>query len=470
MSFLTELFKASNKTNTINEAVTNFSSLDPVLDLFAMGGALRQRPEEAIRLFKLAYNDNPLLALKCLFYLRDIRGGQGERKIFRLCIKEVPKEVLVKNLKYIPHFGRFDDLLALDNSLIIDFISKQLNEDENNMAKGEKVSLLAKWLPSENTSSKITKKRALQLAKDLGLKPINYRKKIVALRKYISLLEQKMSARQWLEVDYENIPSQALRKHIRAFKKNDKERFEKYMEAVSKGEKKIKTDTLYTYEVFDLIGQGHGDVADIIWEKLPDYTNGSNAIVVADVSGSMNGRPMSVSVSLALYFAERNKGIFKDHFISFSNHPRLHKVQGKNLTEKFASIQNTEWGMSTNVEAVFKAILNAAINSSAQVDDVPKVVYIISDMEFNACMTNSQISNFENAKNMFENAGYKLPHIVFWNVNSLSTQLPVTMYDDAVTLISGSSQNTFRYAVEGKKPLEVMNEILNSEKYSMLKI
>lgn len=471
MSYLDSLKQTTNQfARTENGAKTNASSLNPVLDFFALAGAMRGRVDEAVKLFKKAYAEDNLLALRALFYLRDIRGGQGERDLFRACLPIISREALKKNLPLVPEYGRWDDILGLDIITIAPVIEEQLKADEEAMAKGESVSLLAKWLPSENTSSPTTKALAKRIYTVLGLTPAQYRKKIVALRKYIKLLEQQMSTKAWAEIDYEKVPSQAMRKHTKAFNRNDGERFKDFLGDVVKGEKKIKTSTLFTYEVFDLVQEGQTDAADALWKNLPDYTNGSNALVLADVSGSMSGRPMSISVSLALYFAERNVGTFKDYFMTFTSTPQLVKVLGKTLEDKLSMIENADWHGSTNIQGAFDAILNAALANKAHADEIPKVLYIISDMEFDSATGYNNQTNFEVIKAKFDAAGYTLPHLVFWNVDARNNQAPATMYDNNVTLISGSSASTFRYAVEGKTPLESMNDILNSERYAPITI
>lgn len=471
MSYLDNLRKTTNKSVfTENNALSNESTLDPVLDFFSRAAAMRGRISDAVTLFKRAYSSDQQLAIRCLFYLRDIRGGQGERDIFRACVASLPLSVQEKIAKYVPEYGRYDDWMSFATGATIDLIKEQLALDEVKMKAGESISLLAKWLPSENTSSKKTRMVANQVRSLLGLTPREYRTKLSMLRKHINILERQMSANQWQEVNYEKLPSQAHRKHVDAFKRHDKERYTSYIGDVEKGEKKIKTSTLFTYEVFDMVQKGSDDVANVMWKNLPDYTNGKNALVLADVSGSMSGRPMSVSVSLALYFAERNKGIFNGYFMTFSARPQLVKVNGKTLTERLNNVENTHWEMNTNVQAAFKAILDAAIAGNASQEEMPAVLYIISDMEFDRATGDNDQTNFEAAKAMFEQAGYKLPHVVFWNVDSRNDQSPATMFDDRVTLISGSSQSTFRYAVEGKTPLESMNDILNSERYSQIVI
>lgn len=466
MNYLDALKQSTNQTFTENGALSNLSTLDPVLDFFSRAGAMREDIPGAVRLFKLAYVENPLLAIRCLFYLRDIRGGQGDRDLFRNCLGELEFDDLNKVAKYVPEYGRWDDILSHHSGEIVQMVINQLASDELQMEKGETVSLLAKWMPSENTSSKETRREARCWAKQLELTPTKYRKRIVKLRNHIKLLETKMSHNNWGEIDYEKIPSQAHRKHVKAFKRHDETRYSQYLAAVEKGEKKIKTSTLFTYEVFDLISKDE-QVANVMWDNLPDYTNGTNALVVADVSGSMSGRPMSISVSLALYFAERNKGVFNGYFMTFSDNSRLVKVVGNTLAQKLRNIENAEWGGSTNLESSFRAILNAAVQNNAKQEEMPAVLYIISDMEFNSCVTTNG-TNYQNAKQMFAEAGYKLPHVVFWQVNSRNDQVPATIYDNGVSLISGSSQSTFRYAVEGRTPLESMNDILNSERYSQI--
>lgn len=471
MSFLDELIN-NGKTRTANDGAAHATSYDAVVDFFATGGAMRSRPGEFVRLFMNAYNANPLEALRVLFYLRDIRGGQGERELFRrglVALRALDRPTYRKNLHLVPEYGRWDDIVAVwpdwpAGTLIAD----TLKTDLVRMASGKPVSLMAKWLPSENASSSDSKHRARELMQFLGMTPREYRKTVVSLRKYISLLEQKMSANQWGEVEYGKLPSQAHRKHVRAFRRHDDDRYTEYLAEVKAGRKKINTGTLFTYEVFDLVDYDP-EAADVIWNNLPDYTNGNNAIVVADVSGSMIGRPMEISVSLALYFAERNTGVFNGYFITFSESPQLVKVEGETLNERLHNIQNSNWGMNTNLEAVFNGLLDAVLKSENPQEDLPKVIYIISDMQFDRCIVVND-TVFEAAQKKFSSAGLQLPHVVFWNVFATGDHLPATVFDNRVTLISGSSQSTFRYAVEGKSPRQLMEEIISSERYQPLTV
>lgn len=480
MSFLDELQKNTNRnTLTENGAVTNDSTLDANLDYFSLAGAMRDRATDTQELFAKAYATNPLVALRTLFYLRDVRGGQGERNVFRADLQkleqiapELAKKIVDNN--WIGEYGRYDDLFSFQEGetlgAIRDFIIKQFAEDEANMKAGKTVSLLAKWMPSENASSEFHRHQAQNLAAILGWKPSQYRKKVVALRKYIKLLEQQMSEREWSEIDYSKLPSQAGRKHVKAFMRHDEDRYRAFLTKVDKGEAKINTGTLFTYEVFDLVRSGEEEAANTIWNNLPDYTNGTNAIVLADVSGSMDGRPMSISVSLALYFAEHNKGTFHNKFMTFSAKTQVIDVIGNTLAQKLDYIESRDWGMNTNLEAAFDAILKAAVASGEGDGSMPKVLYIISDMEFDEAVSNPRETIFENAQRKFSEAGLTLPHVVFWNVNALQNQSPATKFDNHVTLISGSSQSTFKYAVEGKTPVELMQEVVNSERYAQITI
>lgn len=473
MSFLDELHKGTNRGVTANGAISNKSTLDPLLDFFSNAGSMRERPSDALRLFKKAFSADRQGAVRCLFYLRDVRGGQGERDIPRTIFASLDEETALKVIQFVPEYGRWDDLFSFPdtekvNAEIASFIKNQLEMDEAQMSAGGSVSLMAKWLPSENTSSSKTHKQALKLMKLLGLKPSQYRRKLVALRKHIQLVEHLMSSRQWGEVDYSKLPSQAHRKHIKAFKRHDETRYAEFIGAVVKGEKTINTGTLFTYEVFDAVQEGHDAEANAMWKNLPDYTNGQNALVLADVSGSMSGRPMSISVSLALYFAERNEGPFKDYFLTFTSHSKLQKITGNTLTERLESIENSDWEMSTNIQSAFDAILSAAVNSKASQDEMPKVLYIISDMQFDQATDGNNETNLQTAERKFEAAGYELPHVVFWNCHSIGNDAPATKYDSKVTLISGQSQSTFQYVLAGKTPVESMNDILNSERYAQI--
>ena len=482
-SFLAELQSQGTKTaRTENGAVTHSTTTNAVLDFFALAGAKRNDIPGAKTLFRKAFQEDRQLAIRALFYLRDIRGGQGERTLFRELFKELTRLDLgaaEKVIGFVPEYGRWDDVISLYgfgglNKTALKMIRNQLELDALDRAAGKSISLMAKWLPSENASSANSRVMARQIATDLGISNKKYRQTVVALRKHIGLLEQQMSTNSWDSVDYGKLPSQASRKHTKAFKRHDETRYEEFLGAVVKGDAKMNAGTVATYEVLDVVRKGNDNAANAIWKSLPDYTNGGNAIVVADTSGSMTAiisgstRAMDVSTSLALYFAEHNEGAFKNYFISFSESPELVAVRGNTLMEKLRNISTTNWGFNTNIEKVFDLILDAAKRAGADAEDVPKVIYIISDMEFDSVRGGRNETNYEAAKRKFDAAGFQLPHVVFWNVASRNSNVPTSAAQTNVTLVSGLSQSTFRYVLEGKTPVQSMLDILNGERYSQI--
>lgn len=480
--FLGHMQNTTNRTVTANNDPAHKSTLSPVLDFFSRGAALRHNVDEAVRLFAAAYSENPQLALRCLFYIRDIRGGQGERDLFRAILGAdiITRADLEKNLHLISEYGRWDDIFYQPSEEAHSLIAEQLADDIDNMDAGESVSLLAKWLPSEGASSKVTKKAALKVAKRLGLSPKEYRTTVSLLRAYIGLLEHAMSNREWETIDYSKLPSQALRKHIGAFKRHDLERFEKTMERAASDKPQDRAVTVnasasYPYELYEDAMSGKTDTADAQWNHLPDYTGGKTGIVMADVSGSMSGRPMAISVSLALYFAERNTGPFADYFMTFSAQPELIKVGSGSLSTKLRGIERSDWGMNTDVKAALNLILEAG---RAYPEDVPDVLYIISDMQFDNCNGGSdgwynssvranKLTTLEDTRVRFEAAGIYMPQVVFWNV-SASDNSPATAHETGVTLVSGASPSSFRQIVSGETPTEFMEKVLNGERYEAI--
>lgn len=459
----------SRKTSmgvTQNGGLTFKRSGSRLLDFYAQAGAMRKSPEQALELFQKAFAEDAQSAVRILFYLRDVRGGQGERDLFRTCLEWLgteETEVFEKIIKHVSEYGRWDDLF-FDNAVCFSTIKKQLKKD----AKDDHPSLLAKWMPTINASSENTRNKAQLMAKALGFTPMSYRTTIRDIRKRIKTVEELMSANKWKKIDYSSVPSQASRIYKDAFLKHDSDRYSKFIQKAEKGEVKINTSTLYPYQIYKDVQNNYSKTLEALWNQLPDYTRGNNGLVVADVSGSMSGDPMSVSVSLALYFAERNKGQFKDYFITFSGRPELQKVQGKTLQAKMHSIETSEWGMNTNLQAVFDLVLETAVDNDTPEDEMPSTLYIISDMEFDSAC--SRHTNFEVIKAKYEEAGYTMPTLVFWNVNASGKNLPVQHDEDGVALVSGFSPVVFKMVVENKTPEEVMFDTINSERYAPIKI
>lgn len=465
--FLDKMFSATSMGETENGAVTFTRSGSSLLDFYAQAGAMRKNPDQALDLFKKAFAEDRTNASKILFYLRDVRGGQGERDLFRTCLEWLGStypDVFETLVGFVPEYGRWDDMF-FDNEKCFELIGKQLKKDK----KAEAPSLLVKWLPTINASSPTTRAKARVMAKGLDMEDMDYRILVRDIRKKIDIVEAKMSAHQWKKIDYSGVPSQASRIYKNAFTKHDETRYAKFIDKAETGEVKINAATLYPYQIYNSVRSDYSKTLEALWNQLPDYTQGKNALVVADVSGSMSGDPMSVSVSLALYFAERNKGQFKDRFITFSGNPTLQRVVGKTLQDRMNSIQRADWEGNTDIQAVFDLILNTAISNNTPADELPSTIYIISDMEFDFCVegkTNQQL-----IKTKYEQIGYKVPSIVFWQVDARSGKnLPVQKNEQGVALVSGFSPVIFKFAVENKTPEQVMLDTINSKRYAQIKV
>lgn len=462
---------------TENGAKTYTNTGSHLVDFLAQAGATRKNPDRGLELFEKAYSEDSLMAVRLLFYMRDIRGGQGERALFQNCLTFLGtqyKDVFEKIVCHVPEYGRWDDIF-FDNEVCMDMIAKQLRSD----VESDHPSLLAKWLPTINASSARTRAKAATIAAAIGMSAIEYRKAVRDVRKKLATVEEKMSAKKWEDIDYSRIPSRAGMIYRNAFFKHDEVRYKSFVEAAKKGEVKINSGVLYPYEIFTRLVDRHGTVhedptMDALWSQLPDYTAGRNAIVVADTSGSMTSvsqhgvAPIAVSVSLALYFAEKNDGPFKDHFITFSNKPKLQKVVGDTLAKRMRSIITGEVS-NTDLQAVFDLILSTAMKHGVSEENLPGTIYIISDMEFDNPNTFGRVStNFETIRAKYKVCGYKMPNIVFWNVDSRNNNTPVRMNEHNVALVSGCSPSIFRQVTENKTPYELMLDIVESERYARI--
>ncbi len=482
------LKKEANKTCTENGAVTLRSTMSDCLDLFATIGALRNADEDDIvTRFMRAYAEDADLAVKTLFFARDIRGGLGERRVFRIILRWLANnetETVKKNIRIIADYGRYDDLLALmDTPCEADMMAvfkDQLAADTAALEEGKDVSLLAKWLPSANTSSPETKNNARKIAKSIGMKESEYRRTLSALRARIKIVENSLRERDYT-FDYEKQPSKALYKYRKAFMRNDEERYRDFLSKAENDPGVMHTETLTPYDVIAPVvkrlinrtgfSKSERRSIDVTWRSLENYVSSDNSLVVVDGSGSMywNGArmlPAAVAESLAIYFAERNKGGFHNHFITFSHDPRLVEIKGRDIAEKVCYCMNYNECSNTDLEKTLELILATAVNNRLKQSDMPGRIYIISDMEFDFCAANAGATNFENAKARYESFGYKLPQIVFWNVASRNLQQPVSMNEQGVVLVSGSSPQIFSMIKEDKlDPYSFMMEVLSSERY-----
>lgn len=496
MTYLESLKTEANYTRTMNGAKTHGSTGDACLDFFAVAGGMRyRRRNDQINLFDRAYIETPELAAKLLFHLRDIRGGMGERMLFRTLLRHVAfawPETAKKNVKYITEFGRWDDLLCLlgtpAEEEAVRVIKLQLADDMAALKKRElgdeeaHISLLAKWLPSDNTSSPKTRSKARKLMKALGMDSKEYRAMVTALRARIGLVERNLTKKQPEKVNYEAVPAQAMLKYRCAFEKKDGGRFSAFLGEVKKGKKRIHTDTLFPYEVLRPFFKGgwwsatdaKGMAAlEQLWNHLPGAIGSANAISVVDTSGSMYWaeklKPALISQAMGLYCAERCEGVFHNHLITFESEPHLMKIKGSTLRDKLRYIGSMPVGGSTNLEGVFDLILRTAVNAHAKQEEMPAVLYIFSDMEFNCAIENPSKTVYEACKEKFEAHGYRMPAVVFHNVNSWQMQAPVTAHTKGAALQSGASTHALKEKFDGNiTPMDHMLRVLNAKRYSMI--
>lgn len=473
MSFMDDLEIETSTTLTENGGRALSTTGDKLLNLFAVLGALRSRPTDVIDKFDAAFRENADLATKMAFYGRDVRGGLGERAVGRLMLRELAllyPEVVVANFKNIVKFGRWDDLFVLFDTEcedgMLSLVRTQLTSDIAAMRHKTNVSLLAKWMPSINASSKNTIALAHRLAKATNLKPSEYRKTLSALRKYIGVTEVKMSANKWTDIDYKAVPSNAMANYGSAFTRHDYKRFTRYMDAVKSGDVKINASTLYPYNVIETLKNGNRDVAEAQWKALPNYVEGdNNFLIMADVSGSMMGRPMNTSVGLAIYFAERNHGAFANKFMTFTDIPRIVDVTGDDLFEKYCSVTD-HVDYNTNLEAAFEAILSTAVRTKCPQADLPKALVIISDLEIDY-WDGGSLTFTEEMRKRFADAGYEMPKLVYWNVDSRKDTFLASKNDPNALLVSGQSASTFKNLIKGidLSAFEIMVQTLNDPRY-----
>lgn len=490
------LKQEANITLTENGAATNATSGSDCLDLFATIGALRRESdEEIITRFVRAYSENADMAMKLLFFARDIRGGLGERRVFRTVFAWLATnepDSVKKNMGYVAEYGRYDDLLSLMGTPcehdMLELLKKQFETDLNSAYDGKNISLLAKWLPSVNASNKQTVFMAKRIAKAFGMNDAAYRKAIVRLRSQIRIIENNLREKDYT-FDYAKQPSRAMFKYRKAFARNDGERYSEFLSRVEAGTAMLHVENVAPYELvapylttnwywnqnsfMKEITSSEKAALNATWRSMPDFGNEENAIAIIDTSGSMyydlKPIPAAVALSLGLYFAEHNKGIFKNHFIEFSARPQLIEIKGDTFADRLRYVTTFNEVADTNLETVFDLILNAAIKNRVSQEELPAKLIIVSDMEFNSCVRNASATNFDNAKRKYAQAGYRLPDIIFWNVASRNRQQPVTMNEQGVALISGVTPRLFSMVAGGTlSPYAFMLEVLNSERYARI--
>lgn len=496
MTLAQALAEETNIKATDNGAVARATTYSSLLDFFSVCGAMRNTPEdEVLGMFDKAYTEDALNALKILFYTRDIRGGVGERKTFRTVLNYLGNrhpEVVVANMDLIGGvYGRFDDLYALIGTEaekdMWEYMRTVYDADMENMKNGKPISLWAKWVANPNNKLPKTRELARKTAKGLGFGSRGYTaycKNLSKMRKYLDIPEIKIAANDYASIDYSKVASKCLMKYRGAFQRHDNDRYQEFLNAVERGEKKINTDTVVPYDVMHGVNKYsrlsdymNGDMKQLeaTWKNLPNYLSDSNhnILVMCDTSGSMGcygGKPIEVAVSLSIYFAERNHGPYHNKFITFSDTPDFVDIKGDNLYNKLHYIMQADWMNSTNIEGAFNLILNTAIKYKLGQEDMPKALLIISDMQFNPYWCNSG-EDFQMAMaRKFREHGYMLPNLIFWNVNASNPVFHSTKNKYGVQLVSGENPAVFKQVMQAldTTAYEAMMKVLESPRYELV--
>lgn len=490
MNFAEAAKATSSFTRTENGAVALNTTGCALLDLFSTIGSLRNAEDERVeRLFAEAYKEDPLTATKIAFYNRDITCGLGERKTFRTLLKYMAKyhpEALRPNLDLIGVYGRYDDLYSLiDTPLEEDMwtvMKAQFEADLKALNSGDKttISLLAKWIKTADASSERTRKLGILTAQKLGYPVYNFKRIVRSMRKRIGIVEALMSTGKWDEIEYPKVPSRAMIIYRNAFKRHDEERYNEFINQAIKGEVKINSSTLFPYDliekIFGLSWNGfnikNDDTIEAQWRQLPNYVaEGTNALVIADTSGSMQGRPMNTALGLAIYFAERNKGAYHNMWMSFSCNPHIHMIKGETLAQKIKSIDFKDWQGNTDLRAAFNLVLDIAIKNNVPQNEMPKSLIVISDMEIDFC-GNREWTFYDQMRAKFAEHGYEIPNVIFWQVDSRHDTFHADSKRKGVQLVGGQSATIFKQVMDcvGMTPVEAMMKVINSERYEPITI
>lgn len=490
--FLKATKNDTNYTLTENGGVTHRTTMNKILDMFAMGGSMRSRSEDDIlHMFKCAYDEDATLALRCLFYLRDVRGGQGERRFFRTCLKwmgDHMEEEVEHLIPLIHEYGRWDDMFELFDThaeaAMLGYVYHIINKNEDH--------LIYKWLPSINASSRTTKSRGRKIAAEFNMTERQYRKMLTEGRKACNLVESLMSQNHWDQIAFDKLPSRAGLLYKNAFMRREETKA-RYAEFMVNEKTKVNAGVLNPVDIAHQIFTHHGWPSETernawqkYWDNLKDYYNGKEepGIAIVDVSGSMYGQPLEAAVSMGAYIAERGKGPFQNHFITFTDMPELVEFTGRDIYDKFTCASNAKWGGSTNIEAVFDLLLNTAIRHHTAERDMPKTLYIFSDMEFNGCITSGRPSRdpwaysgrtlnqkqintvIEAQAEKWQQYGYKIPRVIFWNLDARQNNIPAI--GDGFSYVSGFSMNMVECILSGKDGYDLCLEKLNSERYQSI--
>lgn len=457
----------SNDSYTNNGAVTHSTAGMSCLDLFFLAGASRFMSEEDIlKAFTRAYREDKNVALKILFWARDARGGAGEKRFFQLIMRHLMTldgEAYDQVAIHIPTFGYWKDIFIIERPSedTLNWLKHQLDENEN-------ANLLAKWFPRKG-------EWFVAMHKYLKVSAGTFRRRLTSMS---NTVEQKMCANKWETIQYGTVPSVAGKRYVQAFHKHDGIRYQSYIKDVMEGKVNMNASVLFPSDLVNKVmfpdwEERYNTASyDAMWKSLPNYMEGctERILPVCDVSGSMTGQPMDVSIGLGLYISERNEGPFKDLVLTFSAEPQFHMIQGNTLTDRVHDLRKADWGYNTDLNKTFRVLLDRAKAGKVLQEDMPTKLLIISDMEFDQAL--GARTNFEYIKDMYAHCGYEMPGIIFWNVNGRLGNVPVKANTPNTALVSGYSPSILTSILGGKNisPYSVMMETISKPRYNCIKV
>jgi hypothetical protein len=487
------LIDLDNETTTFNGALSCKSSLNACVDLFYKS-CRGVENEVLVSLLEKAFWENSLVTLKIIAYCRDVRGGKGERSVgrqmFTWLANENPDYLVVNLDHYIKVYGRFDDVVALLGTNLEDFgidlwveqlktdleILKNENENENG------ISLAAKWIPSEHKSIDKKYNVVYKICKKLGVSKCQFRKVyLVPLRKKLDILETKMCESKWQDIDFEKVPSVAMKNHGKdkcAFRRHQLERFQEYLGKLKTGEAKVNAKDLFPhqivagYQTMSQVDQLLESQWNVFVENVQSNYDVSNTLVLSDVSGSMTGTPMDVSLALGLLVSQCSDVCWKDLVLTFESLPKFHNVKGDSLFDRINILRRAPWGGSTDFNAALQLVLNTATQNNIKQSDMPKRLIVVSDMQFDQAERGNFTTNYQKLQQMYTDSNYKIPHIVFWNVDGNTLDVPAKSTQENVSLVSGFSVAILKSVLGNEEitPVSTMNTAINDPRYNLVKV
>ncbi|MFM7679796.1 MAG: DUF2828 family protein [Roseiflexaceae bacterium] len=454
---------------TANGMLARASTASALVDLFYKVGAMRGG--DVLPLFQAALLEDAEKALRMALWSRDVRGGAGERQHFRnmlIFLEQHYPQYALALLPKIPEVGRWDDLLVF---------TKQLQPAAFALireALQQKNGLAAKWMPRKG-------KEAEQLRAFLGFSPKRYRKTLVTLT---AVVESQMCAKEWGAIKYEHVPSQAAARYRKAFYRRDQERYDAYVTSAVKGEAKVNAAAIYPHDIIKplMVGAPERTPTDATvinhvvaqWNALPNYVGDARILPLSDVSGSMytnvagSVQAVDISVALGLYLADKNVGVFKDTFLTFSASPQLLHMTG-NIAEKLRQMVRSEWGRNTNLHKAIDIILSTAIAGQVPADEMPQMLLVLSDMQFDADARLDRRA-VQMLSDKYQAAGYQMPQVVFWNLNGY-TNVPAEAHETGVAMVSGFSPSIMKAILAGNlaefSAYGIMDKAIMDERYAI---